>query len=727
MPLPLISLLALGVGASAGAAELSDERRALQAKQEEEKRAAAAELAKVRAEGEAKAAEAAAKKKAEILANAQADILKDREADNRRRRQFTEFTTLYSEGAPGISAAQATGYEGWDEGALATFRVPFFDAEGEQLVSDTGKPLFRPLQVRDSSQTGVSGATAEFQSMTGSDGMSRMALNWTRNNSPDDYNSFKTTLATTVRVMAGGTATPNIQGQTASVPVILPSTVRFLADKYSVDFAFEVVQDALVGTDQSGSDQIKQQYSEVFGAYPAKNAKAKVQQVNTPEGKGFTVSYPNGGGWLQGFDKPDGTLFENGRVVLAQAAKAIDVTMPKFEQFLVTEAEYRSDTLDREVLPGEIAYDIFTIRDSLSGYNLYNQPGAGAFFSVKTQANTYDRQSVEDLISKYGLFAPGGDYDADLALFQAIAPVGVRSYYPRADGRNTKSLLEGGQPAGAEIESPEFYAQPNDQFDEFINKKYGRVLGEDLQSFRNKGLAAGDAVLTLDSLIALDEQTQIPIPIGIAATGLTWIVSARDQIDSILEVVDVVGLSDENKAFVRDKLGKTRAELESGNFEGMTTQDVVNAISLRNFHEGVLVYSMAMALQGGNAAARTISDADITRIREILALSAGASREQRKTIYTALRNMMKRQKAISDAAVGGGEAGVWAAATMSEFTDRVAIVRNELDSVLKLARRTVGKRIPETQQSPAPGVEPGSPVPDMPGFIYDQNGNAVPA
>lgn len=735
----MLPLLALVTGATIGKAEAraaEDKRQEALALKNIEKET---KVEEARIEAEAKVAEAAAKKAAEIEAKELARQAGIKFDVGLKKAQLEDFQTYYNADPSDIFAAadKATfsGLPNRNE-ILMHLGVPKFDDNGDLVTFGQDHPLagkvrLYPTIIRDSSQAGAAGANAEYNSLLSSI-TDKQTLNWMKANNQNGYASFKDNLANVVRIRAGGSETPSVQGVTAAVPVILPSTVSQLTQQYGPEFAFEVVNQALVGTGQ-GPDSIKIQYQEQFGAFPALDAEAKLGKVKTPEGDGVTVSFPDGGGHIDGFDNPDGTLNKEGRVHLKAGAEAYGMTMPALERFLFTTAEDRSSLLGREVTPGEFAQDIVSLRQFFSEYPLYNAAGAGSIWSVKG-ASGYDQQTFVDFITKYGLFSPNSNYAYDMTILQMLSPATAKSYYPPQDGRGEQlSLLEGAMPTGATPKTDDFYRQPNKQYDQYINDKWSKALGGTIQDFRNKGMAADDAMITLDSLIALAEQQEIPLPVGIAQNIIRFGVSMADQIDGLIDVTNLLvsrgQISEDRANFLRKTLGESSASIRgAGNFEGRSAQEVANALALREFHEGILVYSMAMALQGGNAAARTISDADINRIEKILKFTSGASREERKTIYKALRLRMAKQKAISDSVIGGGEAGLWAAMTATQFGVDTGFASKDLDEILNLVVDVTGnKPKPTDEGQPSQGAKPGDPYPGLDGYIYDENMEPIPA
>lgn len=730
----LLNLLALGVGATQGKAEVAMAAREQAAEEAKQRLINEGEEAKARAKAEGEAKKAKQTEIGKAIGKAEANILEEKAKVEARRQSYGTYVDLTSRGAPSQLAAEISQWENYQADALAEFRLPMADPStgGYVIDSVTNRPKMFPRFVANSTESGAAGATNEFEQLVSQ--FDNGNLEWWKQNDTAQYDKFTDLLSRTVRIQAGGTETPNITGKTAAVPVILPATLMRLSNRFSPEYAMTIAKNALAGTG-TGEEAIREMYPRAFnGLALATDAEIKETVIDTPEGPAVVQQAPNGGGWIEGFDLiENGTpvQFKEGRKHVKKAAEALNIGPGKFEARISTFAEVKAtQTNNPEITTGRLMYDIYMLRSQFSGEAMgddpsmnpaYNQPGSRLFFDVTADQN--DLSSTRDFITRYGLFTPGSDYSVDLGILASVAPVGVTLEYPRLDGQDNRSIFEGGTPQTANIKQKPFYVDVNKDYDEYFRSKWEPVLGGKIESFRDKGLAAGAGLVTLDALIYLGEQQQIPIPVGLAASGIKTINSWSAQIGGILEVVDVLGLSPENQAFVRDRLSKTKQGLDGTDVGGMTLSDVASAIAARDYYEGVLVYSMAMALQGGNAAARTISDADITRIREILSLATNAGPEQRKAIYALLRPMLDRQKAISDAVVGGGESGAWAAVTFNNMQSRTDMARAELDRIILKAYEIRGMKRSGTVEQPT--VVPSN-RPAPPGFEYDKNGNLVP-
>jgi len=723
----LLNLLALGVGMTQGKAEVAMAARERAAEEEKQRliNEGAAEKERIKAQGETE--KAAAKAKATELGKAEADILKQKAEVEARRQSYGHYVDLTSRGAPSQLAAEISQWENYDADALAEFRLPMADPETGGFVIDsvTNKPKMFPRFVSNSTESGAAGATNEFESLVSQ--FDNGNLQWWKQNDQAQYDKFTDLLARTVRIQAGGTETPNVTGQTAAVPVILPSTLLRLSNRFSPEYAMTIAKTALAGTG-TGEEAIREMYPRAFqGLALAADAKIEEKVIDTPDGPAVVQTAPEGGGWIEGFDIMEGDkpiLFKEGRRHIRKAAAALNIGPGKFEARVSSFAQVKAEqTNNPEITPGALMYDIYMLRSQFSGEAMgddpseepaYNQPGSFLFYDVTKSQDDVD--SVRDFIARYGMFSPGSDYNVDLGILASLAPVGISMQYPRLDGQDNRSVFEGGSVKTAQIKQKPFYVDRITEHDEYFRAKYEKVLGGKIESYRDKGLAAGAGLVTLDALIYLGEQTQIPIPVGLAASGIKTVNSWSAQIQGIIDVVDAIDLSPENRDFVRDRLTKTKRGLDGTDVGGMTLSDVASAIAARDYYEGVLVYSMAMALQGGNAAARTISDADITRIREILSVASDAGPEQRKAIYQLLRPMLDRQKALTDAVVAGGEAGAWAAITFNNMQGRIDMARQELDQIILKAYEIRGIR--------RPGSQDGEVVPQKqtcpPGFEYDE-------
>ena len=157
----------------------------------------------------------------------------------------------------------------------------------------------------------------------------------------------------------------------------------------------------------------------------------------------------------------------------------------------------------------------------------------------------------------------------------------------------------------------------------FAKATNGKGSGE----FRSEEKASSRVVrLTKGVMISAAQGGQA----GITGTLLLTLAGIKDQADAFLQIGDEIlevvgGMGYENEADRRAReqnfqaIRSVQKSIRSGNVGS------VSATAMLRYYSTLLAYSMAVAVQGGDAAARTVSDQDVQRVSEGAAPAAAGS------------------------------------------------------------------------------------------------------
>jgi hypothetical protein len=203
----------------------------------------------------------------------------------------------------------------------------------------------------------------------------------------------------------------------------------------------------------------------------------------------------------------------------------------------------------------------------------------------------------------------------------------------------------------------------DDEYTSYIETTY--LGGQKISDIVNKAEAAEDTVLITQALEqAYTGSPAIPGAVG----GVIDIINGfQAQFGYMMKAIDASSDSDQQKEKNRKKIEELRDNITSSVANVDKTNEIAVANAVQKYYEGVLVYTMAMALQGGNAAARTISDADIERIQNLLNFGATLGDTRVKVaVMKAIGKQMERQAVLGRAYSAKNEAVVWSAYTLEQ-------------------------------------------------------------
>jgi hypothetical protein len=223
----------------------------------------------------------------------------------------------------------------------------------------------------------------------------------------------------------------------------------------------------------------------------------------------------------------------------------------------------------------------------------------------------------------------------------------------------------------ASLYSFSYFKQPDiedlskrdDEYTSYIETTY--LGGQKISDIVNKAEAAEDTVLITQAL----EQgyTNSPAIPGAVGGVIDIINGFQAQFGYMIKAIDASSDSDQQKEKNRKKIEELRDNITSSVANVDTTNEIAVANAVQKYYEGVLVYTMAMALQGGNAAARTISDADIERIQNLLNFGATLGDTRVKVaVMRAIGKQMERQAVLGRAYSAKNESVVWSAYTLEQ-------------------------------------------------------------
>lgn len=250
-----------------------------------------------------------------------------------------------------------------------------------------------------------------------------------------------------------------------------------------------------------------------------------------------------------------------------------------------------------------------------------------------------------DSLGALTLLAPKNSISLETSTSQN-PPVGRNAIYPKYKDRTIAAVSEEAK-----------------KFEEFMEAKY--LAGAKRSDVAQKGLAAKQASQVAGALEVAysNESAALSGTVGGAVSTFQGFLA---QFDYIIKAIELSNDSVETKQKLKEKVTGYRDQLTTdvnkGGLEG-----AAGATAVKGYYEGVLVYSMALALQGGNAAARTVSDADIERIQRLL--NFGKSLDdpnQKAAVMRAVKRAMDRQATMADFYTSDNEAHVWAAYTADQ-------------------------------------------------------------
>ena len=542
--------------------------------------------------------------------------------------------------APISTIAREIGYEGYDPEAVFSARAPVFDADGELRYYDEDRtiPQLDLLQISLTKRDDPNAAVTQFVNK-----VSPETMDWWKTNNRSRYNESMSFLTNSVVQLAKEAGTSGVQGVSQGFPRVPSATVQTLITRYGPDVAEQIVRDAM----PTIGENVRSYYSSL-GWDVAKDAQITPKAVVNPT-TGETDIVPeveDGGVHVKGLDGPKGQLNRENNDLIKPIA---DITGKKIDKVKANIAAY-SEINGRQ--PQEILDSIVNTRKVFAGSDWFFYPTPGI-----AELDTKDKIQFRKFWANNGLFSELSPSQS-LEMVEALAGPGLAGYRPQdAHKEGVVPSHLGGTPEQFAARKPGRDLELLEAEQKRISTKYGFETADVV----NKSQAAKDAIISVDALI-YEYENGVSIP-GAAGRVVNTIVGARAQVEYFIQAVSSSSMDENKRGQYLTELNSLR---ESLNVEGLDQVAIANR--LRDYHEGVLVYSMAMALQGGNAAARTISDADIERIREILAVGqAMGTTEQKLAVMRSLKFELTRRAALADAYASGKESRVWAAKTSERY------------------------------------------------------------
>jgi len=536
--------------------------------------------------------------------------------------------------------ADVTGYDKLDPDAVFSARVPVFDADGEQVYRDEdgGKPAFDVAQISLTKRDDPTAAITQFTSK-----FSKQTLDWWQQNQPARYNQAVGFLSGNVIQQAQEAGTSGIQGVSQGFPRVPSTTVNTLISSYGPEVSEKLIRDAM----PTLGDNVKQYYAQEFNFTVAKDAGiTPTPVVDQTTGETVIVPTVEEGGIVEPSIDKGNKIDRQVQMDLTPIAKSTGKSIDKVKANFAIYGEV-SDRTARDV------YTSVKETRSIIGGNQWWLYPTGSVGLLDAQ----DKRQFGKFWTENELFSGLSPADS-VDLVETLAGPGIQGFsYAPQDREGVIPAHKGGMP-------DQFASQKQGNLQEKLASERTRVAnkyGYDVADVRNKGQAAKDAIISVDALIyEYTEGASIP---GAAGTAVNTIVGAKEQVSYFIRAIASADMNEDKKGKYLQDLRGLQNKL---NVEGLDKVAVANRY--REYQEGVLVYSMAMALQGGNAAARTISDADIERISQILAVGQSlGTTEQKVAVMQALKKELSRRSAIADAYASGKESKAWAANTVETY------------------------------------------------------------
>ena len=539
---------------------------------------------------------------------------------------------------PFAELAEATKYEGYDPDAVFSARAPFFDADGRQQYYDDEIPQMRLLQISLTKRDDANAAITQFTNK-----VSPQTLQWWQSNNQGRYDQAVSFLTNSVAQLAKERGSSGIQGVSEGYPRVPSTTVQSLINSYGPELTEQIVRDSMptIGED------VREYYRGLNWnlANDAKIEPKVVTDVATNE-TSIVPEVEEGGVHVPEIDNADGTINRKAVEQLSPVAKVTGKTVDKVEANIAIYAEKS----DRKPLDMINSVDATRKIFKNNSWWIYPENSIGML-------DASDKVAFKTFVGDNGLYSDLTMTES-LELTEMLAGPGISGMSYRTDQR------EGIVPAHKGGMPNQFVAQKPGDLQEKLAAETDRVstkYGYDVADVRNKAQAAKDAAISVDALIY--EYTYGKSVPGLAGSFVSGIAGAKAQVGYFIQAITSADMDEAKK----DKyLSDLRGLQTSLSVEGLDQIAVANR--LREYHEGVLVYSMAMALQGGNAAARTISDADIERISQILAVGNKlGTTEQKVAVMQALKKELERRSAIAEYYASGKESKAWSAYTTEQY------------------------------------------------------------
>jgi hypothetical protein len=462
----------------------------------------------------------------------------------------------------------------------------------------------------------------------------------------------------------------------ARLPRLPESIANSVADAYGAEFTIKIIEnifnDAQPLKDRDGNvisvkQQLRETYKYVYGMEPKRDAKVvmstsrnekteEAEIVATHEDKSLELDMGN-----RPYDEVTRKTIENVGKNLNMAGASHDSVVAEIHGL----AKYNNRT-DKEVFDAVINTRAAFRNAQYQGYVNPERPQSGRsreLFNIWNSGT--GTQSVEVWNAYRDTMGIMTKLDTNRSIMATalIAPINA------LDRQTPEERLLPKGPAS--LYSFSYFKQPDiedlskrdDEYTSYIETTY--LGGQKISDIVNKAEAAEDTVLITQALEqAYTDSPAIPGAVG----GVIDIINGfQAQFGYMLKAIDASSDSEQQKEKNRKKIQELRDNITSSIANVDTTNEIAVANAVQKYYEGVLVYTMAMALQGGNAAARTISDADIERIQNLLNFGATLGDTRVKVaVMKAIGKQMERQAVLGRAYSAKNEAVVWSAYTLEQ-------------------------------------------------------------
>ena len=458
---------------------------------------------------------------------------------------------------------------------------------------------------------------------------------------------------------------------TSRIPRIPESLAESLAVTYGPEFAIELIEDVyndaqdMMNEDgtvkMSVKDMLRNRHASVYGMLvKPENARIQLDSTVNSVTNEAEISPSLADGALEPdlegpYDEATRNIVKNIGVNINMSDAPHDAVVAEVHGL----GQY-NNLKDQEVL--DLTVDT---RTKFRAYdNYYTQSGkrkSGVFNIWASGTGTRSVETWENYRDKMGIFTKLNT-DQSIAAATLVAPLNALDRQTPEERKNPRGIA-----AIYPYFSPESLESLKDEDEQYVAYIESTYLGgQKLSDLANKATAAKDTVLTGQALIRSYGQDSPAIP-GFVGGAINVVNGFQAQFGYMLKAIDASGDSDAVKQKNREKITTLQKNLTESIANVDKTNEIAVANAVQKYYEGVLVYTMAMALQGGNAAARTISDADINRIENILSFGdkLGDTRVKVAVIKSVVRQM-ERQAKMGWAYTSKNEARVWAAKTLED-------------------------------------------------------------
>jgi len=455
---------------------------------------------------------------------------------------------------------------------------------------------------------------------------------------------------------------PKLAGQ--RTPRIPASLIESVATTYTPDLAIELLEGVYNDISKESKAKLSEVYARLYNMRipPEQIDLDKKVVVNPTTGEEEIIGVPKDGTTLPTLDTSERVLTEGEKNIIRNAGKNInmrnastDAVVEEIHGLALTANMKPTDALDAMLHTRGIFrnYDNYYSLDAKRRGGQFNIFEAGTGTSYTGAMKAYDEYT-----KKMGVF-DRLDTDHSIAALTLIAPVNaldVQSETERNEMRGPASLYPAFKTNDIE--------RLNKEQEQYVKYIEGTYLGtQKMADITNKADAAKNTVLVGQALMTSYGADSPAIP-GIVGSAVSALNGFGAQIDYFMQAIDLSTDTEQQKSKNKEKLLNLKNNLDKDIANLNETNEIAVANAVQKYYEGVLVYSMAMALQGGNAAARTISDADIERIQNLLNFNGTLQDTKvKRAVIQSVVTVMERQYKIAMGLSSKNEARVWAAWT----------------------------------------------------------------